>query len=83
MGLLLCPWMWVLLFICLFVCLVESNILLWMVVQQQVVVPEFLQKMTVRPSTLPSCRRYAYEYMTSLFIQLPVYIWVTAMSQLL
>ena len=62
----------------------ESNILLWMVVQQQVVVPEFLQKkMTVRPSTLPSCRRYAYEYMTSLFIQLPVYIWVTAMSQLL
>ena len=62
--------------------LVESNILLWMVVQQQVVILEFLQKMSVRPF-LPSYRRYAYEYMTSLFIQLSMCIWVTSRSQLL
>ena len=62
--------------------LVESNILLWMVVQQQVVILEFLQKVSVRPF-LPSCRIYAYEYMTSLFIQLSMCIWVTSRSQLL
>ena len=63
--------------------LVESNILLWMVVQQQVVILEFLRKkMSVNPS-LPSCRRYAYEYLTSLFIQLSMCIWVTSRSQLL
>ena len=37
--------------------LVGSNILLSMVVQQQVVILEFLQeKMSARPSSLPSCQ---------------------------
>ena len=37
--------------------LVGSNILLWMVVQQQVIILEFLQeKMTAHPSIPPSCR---------------------------
>ena len=38
--------------------LVGSNILLWMVIQQLVVVLEFSQeKVSTHPSTLPSCER--------------------------
>ena len=47
LGLLLCPWTWD-------VFLVETSILLSTVVQQWVVILEFLEKMSVRPSTLPS-----------------------------
>ena len=45
--------------------LVGSNILLSMVVQQQVVVLEFLQeKMSARPSTLPSCSIFLFNICT-------------------
>ena len=47
MVLLLCPWM--------YLSLVESNILLSMLVQQQVVTLEFSQEMSIHPSTPPSC----------------------------
>ena len=58
-GLLLCPWRWGILF------LVGSNILLLMVVQQWVVVFEFLQqKMSACPLTLPSC---LFVFLISLF----------------
>ena len=49
LGLLLCPWMWGIFF-------GGSNILLLMVVQQRVVILNFLQKeMSTRLSSLPSC----------------------------
>ena len=49
LGLLLCPWAWGIFF------LVGSKILLLMVVQQQVVILEFLQeKMSAHPSTPPA-----------------------------
>ena len=45
--------------------LVGSNILLSMVVQQQVVILEFLQeKMSARPSTLPSCSIFLFNICT-------------------
>ena len=50
LGLLLCSWTCGIFF-------VGSNILLSMVVQQQVVILKFLQeKMSTRPSSLPSCQ---------------------------
>ena len=54
LGLLLCPWMWVIFF---FFFLVRSIILLLMIVQQRVVILEFLQKMSTSPSTPPSWYR--------------------------
>ena len=44
--------------------LVGSNILLSMVVQQQVVIVEFLhENMSIRPSTLPSSSAFTYHYL--------------------
>ena len=53
LGLLLYPWMCVSFFFFFFV---GSNSVLWMVVQYQVVILEFLQeKMSAHPSSPPSC----------------------------
>ena len=73
LGLLLCTSTWRL-------PLVGSNTLLSMVVQQQVVVLEFLQEMSARPSTLPSCSiffKYVYTHHIHTCIYTHMYIYVT------